>query len=327
MPTVHGGVLTELCRVHAVPGAALARISDGEVQSVEFAGATTWDGASVDVTTVFDAASLTKPVFAAAVLRLVELRDLDLDRPLVEYVDDLGLHDERAAQLTPRLILRHASGLPNWRSGRWTSTPGPLRFVDEPGTAFGYSGEGFELLRAAVEVVTGEGAAAVVERLVLNPLGMSNSAMTAGDVPRGRRALGHDEHGNAVHRPDLQGVNAAGSLRTTASDYGRFLASLRTGELFNHEHSVVTLVTSATTISPVLGWGCGIGTLRANDACVWQWGDDPGWKAFAIARRRDGLVILTNSDRGTRVIVPLVLETYAAAAPIFKHIGWHVGDR
>ena len=70
-----------------------------------------------------------------------------------------------------------------------------------------------------------------------------------------------------------------------------------------------------------------LGCLRGNDAFVWQWGDDPGWKAFAIARRRDGIVILTNSDRGTRVIVALVLDAYAAAAPIFEHIGWHASDR
>jgi CubicO group peptidase (beta-lactamase class C family) len=83
----------------------------------------------VDTATVFEAASLSKPVFAYLVLRLADRGELDLDRPLAEMLEYSRVaHDARARRITARMVLSHGTGLPNWGGEQLT-----LHF--EPGTA------------------------------------------------------------------------------------------------------------------------------------------------------------------------------------------------
>jgi CubicO group peptidase (beta-lactamase class C family) len=76
------------------------------------------------------------------------------------------------------MVLTHTTGLPNWRPGRWDVSPQPLALVAAPETRFGYSGEGFELLRIAVEDVVGQPAADLVAREVFAPAGISRRAVS-----------------------------------------------------------------------------------------------------------------------------------------------------
>ena len=133
-----------------MPGLAIAIVENGRV---------TWTGGfgtlndaartPVDTGTIFEAASLSKPVFAYTVLRLADRGDLDLDRPLFQSLEYPRLaRDERYKRITARMVLSHATGLPNW--GGETLT---LQF--DPGTAYGYSGEGFVFLQKVVEHLTG----------------------------------------------------------------------------------------------------------------------------------------------------------------------------
>jgi CubicO group peptidase (beta-lactamase class C family) len=107
-------------------------------------------GAPVTGETVFEAASLSKPVFAYAVMRLVERGEFDLDEPLAEILPYERLeHEERYLRITPRMVLTHSTGLPNWGEGR-------LGLAFDPGERFSYSGEGFVYLQKAVETITGK---------------------------------------------------------------------------------------------------------------------------------------------------------------------------
>lgn len=104
-----------------------------------------WHHQAVDHQTIFEAASMSKPVFAYAALQLHERRTLDLDTPLVQY----GRHsafagDPRLDLVTARHVLSHISGLPNWRT---SGVPLTLQF--EPATRWHYSGEGYWLHLAA----------------------------------------------------------------------------------------------------------------------------------------------------------------------------------
>jgi CubicO group peptidase (beta-lactamase class C family) len=111
--------VAELLQQHRVPGAAVAVIDAHGLTSVVAAG-TRGDGrGSVDDNTVFAAASLSKPVFAAGVMALADAGLLELDRPLGEYVTEPYLaDDERAASITARMVLSHTTGFPNWRHDR-----------------------------------------------------------------------------------------------------------------------------------------------------------------------------------------------------------------
>src|SRR5690349_16677188 len=131
--------IADLMRRGDVPGLALALIGSSGVERVAHCGVrSTRTGAPVDERTVFEAASLTKPVFAAAVLRLVASGALSLATRLAEHVPGYIPTDPRAETITVAHALSHSGGLPNW-----SNPDRPLRTYFAPGARFSYSGEGF----------------------------------------------------------------------------------------------------------------------------------------------------------------------------------------
>jgi CubicO group peptidase (beta-lactamase class C family) len=254
--------LPRLLELASVPGLAMAVVDGGRVWTRGFGEAVEEPRQSVSDQTEFEAASLGKPVFAYAVLRLVDARILDLDRPLFDYLPTPEANNARMKRVTPRHVLSHTTGLPNWRT-----QPGPLQPASDPGKAFTYSGEAYFYLQRVVETVTGKPFARVMREQVLDPLGMKEtsyvwlpafeSRMAAGydgqekrlDVQAaiGRRTLAiaeqwripltdwrYDEAARAVPLvnpewpplPLYMVPNAAASMLTTVSDYARFLTRL-----------------------------------------------------------------------------------------------------
>lgn len=146
-----------LLKKHSVPCAAVAVLADGEVVftggwGVQCSGVET----PISEHTVFDGASLAKPVFSYGALWLVRNGKLDLDRPISNYLQAPYIKgDERIYKITARMVLSHSSGFPNWRPDFWSSsdsgieickTPGALKILYEPGSKFKYSAEGFNYL-------------------------------------------------------------------------------------------------------------------------------------------------------------------------------------
>jgi CubicO group peptidase (beta-lactamase class C family) len=218
--------IPRLLRISGVPGLSIAVVQDSRVV---WAGAygTINDPARapVDTGTIFEAASLSKPVFAYLVLRLADRGELDLDRPLFQMLEYPRLaHDERYKRITARIVLSHGTGLPNWGGERLT-----LRF--DPGTAYGYSGEGFVFLQKAVERLTGRSLDELARREVFQPLGMSRSSFVWQARFEGDAAYAKDWRWQVapVNRYTPAEANAAASLLTTAPDYARFVAAVLTG--------------------------------------------------------------------------------------------------
>lgn len=120
---------------------------------------------------VFAAASLSKPVVATIAWTLYREGAFDVDRPLVELLDDDVPTGRWAGEITARHALMHASGLPNWRF-----EPGPLNAAFEPGTAWRYSGEGYVLVQRALETATARALERLARDVVFGPLGMASSS-------------------------------------------------------------------------------------------------------------------------------------------------------
>jgi CubicO group peptidase (beta-lactamase class C family) len=301
-------VLPRLLELAEVPGLALGVVQGGQVWSRGFGQATGSPRTAVSGQTVFEAVSLGKPLFAYAVLRLVDAGLVDLDRPLYDYLPIPDADNPRMRRVTPRHVLSHTTGLSNWRE-----QPGPMLPATEPGTEFSYSGDAYFYLQRVVESLTDRPFARFMRDHVLVPLEMQSSSYVWLPQFAGRKAAGRDAKGieldvvgaigrraeelaRAWKKPLLEWryedaaravplVNpawpavplymipsAAGSLLTTVSDYTRFLVRLVAQPpapgLDLSPASRRAMVTPEVRLNRALSWGLGWGIQRDENGEV-----------------------------------------------------------
>jgi len=305
-----------------IPGLSIAVIRDSKVIWTRGFGVTNSETrARVNDNTVFEAASLTKPVFAYAVLKLVDNGKLDLDTPLVKYLPgryDVG-DDPRLDQITARHVLSHTTGFPNWRP-RGDKT---LKMYFTPGDRFSYSGEGFVYLSKVVEQITGESQEAFIKRTVLDPLDMKSSDFVWRNDYESLKTFTHDSVGGLSGRGKPDKPNAAASLHTTANDYAKFVIAMLKGTGLKPETARLMLTPQASVTlagpfnlnaadakrSPTVSWGLGWGLEKTQyGMAFWHWGDNGDTKAFVLAfpKQKTGLVMFANSANGLSIINELV---------------------
>lgn len=206
---------------YEIPGVSIGLIKDGKlVYHRTFGVENSVSGELLREEAVFEAASVTKAVFAYAVNRLAQRGDFDLDRPLHEQLPfpELEPYPEYK-KMTARHVLSHLSGLPEWGA----------RMINLPGAQFGYSGEGFEYLKRVVAGGDGPELPEIIQDLldqeVLGPLGMANTYFKDGPTLRERGVSGH-----ADGRPTRQSYGAspgmAFSMHTEARDFAPFAIAL-----------------------------------------------------------------------------------------------------
>jgi CubicO group peptidase (beta-lactamase class C family) len=278
-----------------VPGLALAIVSHGRTAWARgFGVLRRGEPGRIDTSTVFEAASLSKPVFAYGVMKLVQQGRFDLDRPLASYqpIPSL-LEDPRYRRITARLVLCHTTGLPN------EIRPGEhlyLRF--DPGTSFGYSGEGFTYLQQVVETVVQMPLDSFMQREVFEPLGMTRSSYRWESRFSTDFALGHDDYGTPRPPTRPTTAKAAASLHTTAADYARFLLAM-----LDPGGWARTMLARQIVVAPGISWGLGWALQETDSGQVfWHWGDNSnsGYTAYVQgdAARETGFVFLSNSTAG-----------------------------
>ncbi|WP_269789910.1 serine hydrolase domain-containing protein [Stenotrophomonas sp. Iso1] len=185
--------LPRIMQAFAVPGVGIAVVEDGVVAwSRGFGMANAVTATPVDARTVFEDASLSKPVFAYLVMQLVDQGVIDLDRPLVEYrrPDYLGDHPW-IASITARDVLRHSTGLPGWRTSPATEKLVPMV---KPGTRIDYSGEAFFWLQLVVETLTGQSLDDAMRTHLFAPANMKDSSYAWNAELAVRSVHGHPAH-------------------------------------------------------------------------------------------------------------------------------------
>lgn len=310
--------LSRLMSLGDIPGVSVAIVRDNSVVWSDAQGVRDQRaGGPVDQQTVFEAASLSKTVFAYMVLRLADRGVLDLDTPLATYARYPRLEgDPRHRIVTARMCLNHTTGLPNWGT----------RFLAEPGTRFTYSGEGIRYLRRTVEEITGRSLEDLTRREVFTPLGMDRSSYLWRVDYASNHATGHDNRGVPQPRRECPEGSAAASLHTTAGDYARFLQACLTGEglsdiMADQMHGLqIHAAFSGTSVSGGrLGWSLGWGVMSDKQGdLIWQWGDNGDAVALAVGcpEQGCGIVYFANSATGLSVAHELIARVLPQR-PIF----------
>ena len=305
-----------------VPGFSVAALVDGKIAWTEAHGVKSAGGTDrVTPDTVFEAASLTKPVTTCAVLTLRDEGVLDLDRPLLDYMayPDV-VNDPRGRMVTARMVMSHRTGLPNYREKT------DLPFLFTPGERFGYSGEGFFWLQRVVEHLTNTPFARVMHDRVLRPLGMTRTSYVLRSEMMNDITLSHAERGKPepgmFHALGLRWLelarrwnkpvenwmyedvvraaretaadkpivpfnltpNAAGSMFTTAGDYARFMSQFLNGEASTLPAKLRRdMLTPVTRVSPVTAFGLGWALEQDPDVtALYHFGGNRGFNTFAV---------------------------------------------
>lgn len=282
--------------------------------------------------TVIYGASLTKATFAYYVVQLMAQGRLDLDRPIDRYLPrPIGTYpqfadlagDERWRRLTLRMLLNHTSGFGNIR---WLEPDEKLRFRRDPGTRYGYSGEGLNLAQLVVEQVTGAETGAAMQRQIFAPLGMTRTAMSwqeGWEANAANRYLGDGTWKPIKRRASAQAI---GSMSTTLADWSTFLAAVSRGWSLTPRARVELVRPTVAIDSPRqfptlldertdrwagirLGYAVGWGTFRTPYGhAFFKEGSDEGAENYALCidRRRDCILLMANDTRGKAAFVPLV---------------------
>jgi CubicO group peptidase (beta-lactamase class C family) len=301
---VQGQELTEylifdkICAEANITGAVFSELDSMEIVGLRTFGFRNSETKEVVTSaTLFEAASLSKPVFSTLVFRLSENEIINLDKPLIQYLPFEAVSDPRLREVTARHVLMHTSGLPNW-----TNKTDNVKLKFAPGSKFSYSGEGYLYLQRVIERITQKPIDELMMEYVFKPYNMTNSSFSFNDS-LGNYAKPHDKNGNTLEKK-LTGTStsAASSLHSTIEDYSKFVIKFI---------SDTTIFQKSIQVDKKmnLSWALGAGfEVQGSDTLVWHWGNN--WNTFRSVfvyslEKQKGYVLFTNSENGHRILQEL----------------------
>lgn len=332
------GTLAERMEHHRVPGVSVAVIHEGAIDWARGWGiADIETGRGVTPDTLFQAASISKPIAAMAALSLVEEGLLELDVNVNDRLSSWTLPENEFTAMAPatlRRLVTHTAGMtvhgfPGY--GLDESVPtvvgvldgegntDPIRVDTEPGTIWRYSGGGYTVAQLLMSDAAGLPFPELMQERVLGPLGMTSSTY-AQPLPAERHgiaAVGYRSGGDPVDgRWHTYPEMAAAGLWTTPTDLARYAMSVqaarRTGE-----HPVLSGETIDEMLTPGLNdHGLGPG-ISGNGTRFGHGGANEGYRCQLIAwiDAGKGVAIMTNSDSGSELSTEILFA-------VAREYGW-----
>jgi CubicO group peptidase (beta-lactamase class C family) len=337
--------LHERMAEYHVPAVSIAVINGGNIWAQGYGVRAAGQPNTVNTETLFQAASISKPVATLAILRLVETEQLDLDRDVNQYLTSWQVPPVEGWQprLTLRQLLSHSAGttvhgflgynhteplptLVQILDGVKPANSDPVRVDTLPGTQYRYSGGGISIAQQVAMDVIGKPFAEIVYEWALKPLGMTHSTYAQplpeplyANVAVGHYYTGEPIEGGWYTMPEL----AAAGLWTTPSDLARFLIALRAayiGESSPISQQVAHWMLSETILAhETYSMGLSIFLKHWSDAAYCgHSGGNVGYTCDSKIYYEGGdcgAVIMTNADYGSMVIE----ETFNSIAAVY---GW-----
>jgi CubicO group peptidase (beta-lactamase class C family) len=332
-----------------VPGVSIAVIHHEMLEWAKGYGVESLGGAHVSTSTLFNAASMSKPLTAVGVLQLAQRGSIDLDTTVNNYLKSWKIPENgftAGHPVTVRQLLNHTSGIGTHEGqvadpdkgipsllqvleGQNPATTVPVRVEAQPGTKYAYSNGGYAVLQLLIEDVSGKPFAEYMQEAVLTPLQMSSSTFEAPLSPARatRAATGYWNDG-------LHGISpahfvktqiAAGGLWTTATDYAKFVIELQrehagTSHRLLNQKMIGEMLTAGIGPSPSVRWGLGVRVGGTVPNTFFEHGGSGVFQNESIGYLNgDGIVILTNGGEGGR----LVDEIARSAAYVYQWPDFH----
>jgi len=287
-----------------IPGISIAIIDNGKIVYSNAFGYKTIKGKDlVDTNTLFEACSLSKSFVVYMVNKLVDEGRLELDKPLYEYLKyPLLEHDARYKLITARMVLSHSSGIENWKAD---NDPDELEILENPGSEFRYSGEGYQYLSKIIEYILNESYQDYIEKAIIKPLNLERTYLNfnlEGTSPS-NYAIGHTIFEKEVKKFKNTSPIPASGINLTAKDYAKLMISLFNEKYFSSDriNDMKKPVIKEYVDNSALFYGPGFEILfTKKDTLILHGGDNYGFKGFICysTSHKSGLVFLANSDRG-----------------------------
>ena len=316
--------LAERMKQLNVPGVSIAVIHNGKIEWARGFGVRSIAGPPVDDATLFQAASISKPLSAMAALRLVQQGRLSLDADVNTYLTTWKLPTAPVAAgkpVTLRELLTHTGGIsvhgfPGYAkteavpalvqvlNGEKPANTAPIRIEAAPGDHWQYSGGGFTIMQQMLIDVTKEPYPKLMHDTVLAPIGMNHSTYqqplssameTNAAMPY--QGDGKPVEGGAHTYPEM----AAAGLWTTPSDLARYAIEVQ-NSLQGKANHVLSAEITHQMLTPGKGnWGLGveIGGSKGNPYFS-HGGANDGFRCIFVAYEKsgEGAVVMTNGDKG-----------------------------
>lgn len=334
--------LAERMRRYRVPGASIAVINDGRLEWARGYGVKdSTTNEPVTIHTLFQAASISKPVTAMAALKFVQDRKLQLDQDVNRWLRSWKVPSNSFTEEQPvtlRRLLSHTagmtvhgfpgyartSGLPTLQQildGQRPANTAAIRVNAVPGSAWSYSGGGYIVVQQLLLDLSGKPFPKIMRETVLDPLGMTESTYEqplpperAQEAAVGYRVSGRPVVGKWHTYPEM----AAAGLWTTASDLARFAIEIQK-TVRGESNRVLSPEIVRLMLQPGLNdWGLGFQIRgEGKNARFRHGGSNEGYRALleAFVQRGQGAVVMTNSDNGATLAKEILLA-------IAREYGW-----
>jgi CubicO group peptidase (beta-lactamase class C family) len=330
--------IPKLLQAHDVPGLAVGVIERGRISFTRGYGIADQEvRRPMSEDTVLNFASISKPVTAWGMMRLVETRKLSLDSPVGPLLYRWALPKSGFDNdgVTIRRLLSHTAGI-SVPSVPWfpadsaiprleqmlsglAGDKGPVRVEKQPGAAWSYSGGGYAIIQLLIEELSKQPFDEYMRAQVFKPLGMNSTSYIPRADLAARTGVLYGADGRPVPRYRLVG-EAAGGLNSTVRDFVRFLAAYVATDDQAPGRKIISPASLKLMTSPVAkvelpgvngamyGLGHGVHRAATGDLVVYHSGGNPGVRAYFLVSltQGNGMIVITNSDKGAPVLQEVI---------------------
>ena len=336
--------ITDAMKRHNVPAVSIAFFDKGSILWKKTYGSThNSNGIEINGQTLFQAASISKPVSALAAMIMIQENSLDMNEDVNLYLDEWKLPNQNYKNLDKaslKNIMSHSGGitvsgfegydkesqipsLTQILNGESPANSKPIIQDTTAGNLWRYSGGGYVILQKIIEDVSGVSFEKYMQNKILSPIKMTSSSFNQENLVANNKnmAIGHDGIGKPIKGNwKVHPEKAAAGLWTTPSDLALFAISIQKAYTGEKQAIISQNIAKEMLENQFGGWGLGMDISNKDGILrMLHGGSNSGYRCHLVAEANlgQGVVIMTNGDGGETVIQDLLRS-------ISNHYDWNI---